>query len=295
MLAGGRADRDSHERSLSSERPDGRGGPSLASAGDPGQRALAPGSHLGATPSFGRHRVRSAEQRYDRAATVETRRACSRPAPTAHGAVPASPWRSTREPAVGEREGGWRRPFACVRALLRAQSEAHPRCDARHAKSAKQVRAPMRLQPSTVADSASCEIGEQEVCGHARVDTRFRSRAVIGATMSWPHVSATRSEPATARLMLSCLRHPRVWLAQDASSKAVKRPLRARCAGRKHVCRRLRTQRWRRVHVRMPKPAVNPHVVSELVCGEQSSAVEAFAVAVRRSLGARPRLRVGAG
>jgi hypothetical protein len=39
--------------------------------------------------------------------------------------------------ARGETEGGWRRPFAGARALLRAQSEARRRCDARHAKSGK--------------------------------------------------------------------------------------------------------------------------------------------------------------
>jgi hypothetical protein len=103
----GCADRDSRERSLISERPDGHGGPApaLASAGDPGRRALAPGSHLGATPGLGRHRARSGEQRYDRAATVETRRACSRPAPTALGAVSSSPRRLTRRTCCW-REGG---------------------------------------------------------------------------------------------------------------------------------------------------------------------------------------------
>ena len=52
----------------------------------------------------------------------------------------------------GEREGGWRHPFACVRALLRADSEAHHRCDARHAKLGRKVRALIRVQPSTVVD-----------------------------------------------------------------------------------------------------------------------------------------------
>jgi hypothetical protein len=51
---------------------------------------------------------------------------------------------------AGEREGGWRRPFACVRALLRAQSETRPKCGERHAKSGKQVRALIPRQPSTV-------------------------------------------------------------------------------------------------------------------------------------------------
>jgi hypothetical protein len=70
---------------------------------------------------------------------------------------------------LGEREGGWRRPSACVRALLRAHSEAHPRCDARHAKSGKQVRALIPLQPSTVVDYENCEIGEKEDASDLRV------------------------------------------------------------------------------------------------------------------------------
>jgi hypothetical protein len=72
-----------------------------------------------------------------------------------------SPWPSLRghqpplagqqlSSAPGEREGGWRRPFACVRALLRAQSETRPKCGERHAKSGKQVRALIPRQPSTV-------------------------------------------------------------------------------------------------------------------------------------------------
>ncbi len=70
--------------------------------------------------------------------------------------------RAPRGPGIGEMEGGWRRLFACARALLRAQSEAHLRCDARHAKSGMQVPALIPLQPSTVADDASCEIGESQ-------------------------------------------------------------------------------------------------------------------------------------
>jgi len=46
-----------------------------------------------------------------------------------------------------------------------------PDATGRHAKSAKQVRAPMRLQPSTVADSASCEIGEEQGRAEAGVRT----------------------------------------------------------------------------------------------------------------------------
>jgi hypothetical protein len=63
-------------------------------------------------------------------------------------------------PAGGEEQvrGGARSPPGAP--LLRAQSEAHPRLDARHAKSGKQVRALIPLQPSTVVDYESCEIGE---------------------------------------------------------------------------------------------------------------------------------------
>jgi hypothetical protein len=64
-------------------------------------------------------------------------------------------------PESGEKGGGGSVSFACVRALLRADSEAHPRCPARHAKSGKQVRALIPLQPSRVVDYASCDIGEE--------------------------------------------------------------------------------------------------------------------------------------
>jgi hypothetical protein len=63
-----------------------------------------------------------------------------------------------------------------VRALLRAQSEARPRCDARHAKSGKQVRALIPLQPSTVVDYESCEIGDEQgvrrACALSSADRR---------------------------------------------------------------------------------------------------------------------------
>ena len=64
--------------------------------------------------------------------------------------------------AIGEKGGGAARPFTCVSGLLRAQSEAHPRCPARHAKSGKQGRVQIPLKPSTVGDYESCEIGETE-------------------------------------------------------------------------------------------------------------------------------------
>ena len=61
---------------------------------------------------------------------------------------------------IGEKGGGAARPFTCVSGLLRAQSDAHPRCPARHAKSGKQGRVQIPLKPSTVGDYESCEIGE---------------------------------------------------------------------------------------------------------------------------------------
>jgi hypothetical protein len=66
-------------------------------------------------------------------------------------AIPAEVSRSHRKAgrAIGEKGGGARRPFTCVPALLRAQSDAHSRCPVRHAKSGKQVHALIRLQPST--------------------------------------------------------------------------------------------------------------------------------------------------
>ena len=64
--------------------------------------------------------------------------------------------------AGGEKGGGRTVRFACVRALLRAKSEAHPRCPARHAKSGKRVRALISLPPPTVVDYESCDIGETE-------------------------------------------------------------------------------------------------------------------------------------
>ena len=93
---------------------------------------------------------------------------------TSSAASGSSSWLATRasQLAKGRAAGGVRlRAFA---PCCRAQSEAHPRCDARRAKSAKQVRAPMRLQPSTVADSASCEIGEERGAADRSEETSRR-------------------------------------------------------------------------------------------------------------------------
>jgi hypothetical protein len=76
-----------------------------------------------------------------------------------------------------------------VRAPLRAQSEAHPRCPTCHAKSGKQVRSLISLQASPVVGYESCESGEQEVRGDARAETRFRFRTDFTSVVQWLVVS----------------------------------------------------------------------------------------------------------
>jgi hypothetical protein len=133
--------------------------------------------------------------------------------------------------APGETQGGGRRPFACVRVLLRAQSEARPRCDARHAKSGKQVRALLPLQRrrlsttrvARLATSTSLEnagptpafvLGAGIAAGGWRgcLCVRYRQRACWrhhgcspACRIRWPGDSRLVAGPARSTCFLDCV------------------------------------------------------------------------------------------